>query len=72
MTKLFKLDEIDCAVCAAKAEKKVSKIKGISSAAIDFMSQRLCIETDNYTDELLEEIKSEINKVESDCEVIPL
>ncbi len=36
MTKVFKLDEMDCAVCAAKAEKKVQKVVGVSSASIDF------------------------------------
>lgn len=72
MTKIFKLNEIDCPVCAAKAEKKVEKIKGITTATIDYMTQRLLIETDDFTDELFEEIKKAIAKVESDCEVTPL
>lgn len=72
MLKTFKLNEIDCPVCAAKAEKKVAKIKGISAATIDFMTQKLCIETDCFSDELIAEIKKAINKTEPDCEVTPL
>lgn len=72
MTKFFKLDEMDCAVCAAKAEKKVQKLAGISNATIDFMSQRLFIEADNIDDELISAVKAAVQKVEPDCEVLPL
>ncbi len=72
MTKLFKLDEMDCAVCAAKAEKKVQKVSGVTNATIDFMSQRLCIEAENIDDALIKAVKEAVQKVEPDCGVLPL
>lgn len=72
MTKVFKLDEMDCAVCAAKAEKKVQKVVGVSSASIDFMNQRLVVEADDFGDAIISAVKEAVRKVEPDCEVIPL
>ncbi len=72
MLKIFKLNEICCAVCAAKAEKHVEKIKGIYNANIDFMTQRLAVETEEFSEEIIAEITAAVKKIEPDCEVIPL
>ena len=69
MEKVFKLNEIDCAVCAAKAEKRVSKGKGVTHATVDFMTQRLFVEAQEMNGALIEEIKAAVRKIEPDCEV---
>ena len=69
MEKVFKLNEIDCAVCAAKAEKRVSKVKGVTNATVDFMTQRLFVEAEEMSGALIEEIKAAVRKIEPDCEV---
>ena len=47
MKKVFKLDEVDCANCAAKMEDGIRKIDGVTYAAVSFMAQKLVIEADD-------------------------
>jgi copper chaperone CopZ len=68
MKKVYKLNEIDCANCAKKLEKKIAKIKGVSEASINFMAQKLTIEVDNES--VLDEVKAVCKKFEPDMEVI--
>ena len=46
MKKTFKLQDLDCANCAAKMETAISKIEGVKSASISFMAQKLTIEAE--------------------------
>ncbi|MDD6727311.1 MAG: heavy metal translocating P-type ATPase, partial [Lactimicrobium massiliense] len=43
---VFSVKDIDCADCAARLEKKISGIDGISNVALDFMNSRLSYEAD--------------------------
>lgn len=70
MKKSFRLDEVDCANCAAKMERAINKIDGVNEATISFMTQRLTIETDRPMDEVLDEAQKKINKIESGCRII--
>lgn len=70
MKKSFRLDEVDCANCAAKMERAINKIDGVSEATISFMTQRLTIETDRPMDEVLDEAQKKINKIESGCRIV--
>ncbi len=40
------LDGLDCASCAAKIEAEVCRLAGVTSATVDFVSQKLTLETD--------------------------
>ena len=44
MRKVFKLDEIDCAVCAGKLEDAIKKLDGVQDAKINFLTQKLTLE----------------------------
>ena len=46
MKKKFKLENLDCANCAAKIEEKVKHIDGVDNASVSFMMQKLVIEAD--------------------------
>lgn len=71
MKKKFTLSEIDCANCAAKMEDAINKIDGIEEASINFMAQKLTIECDeNRFDEIIEEVKKVIDKIEPGCEIV--
>lgn len=71
MKKVFKLDEVDCANCAAKMEDGIRKIDGVTYAAVSFMAQKLVIEADDSIfDKVLKEAEKIIKKVEPDCEII--
>ena len=44
MKKVFKLNDLDCANCAAKMEAAIQKLDGVKSATISFMTQKLTLE----------------------------
>lgn len=71
MRKVFKLEDLDCANCAAKMERSIAKIDGVKSANVSFMSQRLTIETDDDNfDNIMQEVVKTCKKVEPDCRII--
>ena len=41
MKKKFKMEELDCANCAAKMEAAIRKIPGVRDASMNFMTQKL-------------------------------
>lgn len=70
MKKSYKLENLCCANCAAKMERKIKKMDGITNADIAFMTQRLNIETEGEPDEILDEVQKVISKIEKDCRII--
>ena len=69
MKKVFKI-EVDCANCAAKVEKAISKIEGVKEVNINFMTQKMLLEADDEKfDELLKLAIKTGKKVEPDFEV---
>lgn len=53
MEKVFIVKGLDCAVCAQNFEDKVSKIKGVEKATMNFMSGKLFVEGDSFEEELI-------------------
>lgn len=71
MKKVFKLEDLDCANCAAKMESKIAKIDGVISANVSFMSQRMTIEAEDAKfDSIMQEVVKVCKKVEPDCKII--
>ncbi|HIU60729.1 MAG TPA: cation transporter [Candidatus Stercoripulliclostridium merdigallinarum] len=71
MKKIYKLEDLDCANCAAKMERAVQKIDGVNSANVSFMTQRMTIDADdNRFDEIMNEVVKVCRKVEPDCRII--
>lgn len=70
-TKVFMLNGLDCANCAAKIETEVKKLEGVTSASADFVSKRLNLETepDVNIPELREKIESIVKKIEPDVKI---
>ncbi|MCI5512879.1 MAG: cation transporter [Clostridia bacterium] len=71
MKKVFLLEGLDCANCAAKIEKAVSELDGVKSASVNFITTKLTIETeeDTVSDEFLKKIKKTAKKTDSDVTV---
>ncbi len=68
MLKKFRLQGLDCAHCAEKIERAVSKIPGVHSAEVVFVTGRLLIDTDEGDfPAVLEQAKKIISRVEKDC-----
>ena len=57
MKKIYKLEDLDCANCAAKMERAVQKIDGVNYVNVSFMTQRMTIDAvDNRFDEIMNEV----------------
>ena len=54
MKKKFKLEDLDCANCAAKMEAAINKIEGVEKATGSFMNQVVAV----------------CKKVEPDCTIL--
>lgn len=71
MKKIYKLEDLDCANCAAKMEAAIKKIDGVGSASVSFMTQKLTIEADeSKLDEILKKAVKVCKKIEPDCKII--
>ncbi len=71
MKKAFKLEDLDCANCAAKMEAAIQKLPGVKSASVSFMTQKMTIEAEDAVfDEVVQAAVKCIAKVEPDCRVI--
>lgn len=46
MRKAFKIEDLDCANCAAKLEKAVAAVDGVKKASVSFMAQKIIIEAE--------------------------
>ena len=44
MKKVYRLQDLDCANCAAKMERAIAKIDGVDSVTVSFMAQKLTLE----------------------------
>ncbi len=71
MKKIYNLEELDCANCAAKMESGIQKIEGVKFASVNFMTQKLTIEADDEAfDKVMKEVVKTCKKIEPDCEII--
>lgn len=71
MKKVFKLEDLDCANCAAKMENAISKIEGIESVNVSFMSQKmiLCADEKKFN-KIIKQVVKICKKIEPDCKII--
>lgn len=71
MKKKFKLEDLDCANCAAKMEESIKKIDGVNDAVVSFMTQKMTVDADDERfDEIMDEVVRVCAKVEPDCQIL--
>ena len=71
MKKKFKLEDLDCANCAAKMEEAIKKKPGVKDANVSFMAQKMTIDAeDEKFDEIMKEVAAVCAKVEPDCRIL--
>lgn len=71
MTKTFKLEELDCANCAAKMESAINNMPEVTSATVSFMTQKLTITADSeITNDLMKKIAKVCKRIEPDCRIL--
>ena len=69
-TKIYMLENLGCAHCAAKMEEKIGEINGIEQVSITFATKQLRI-TAEEPDRYLEEIRKICTSIESQVQVVP-
>ena len=71
MKKKFKLQDLDCANCAAKMEDAIKKIAGVNDASVSFMMQKMTIDAeDDRFEEIMDQVAAACAKVEPDCKIL--
>ena len=68
MIKTYKI-EVDCAHCAQKMEDAVNKLDGVNHATINFLTQKLIVDTEVDLNVLKPQIQKCIQKVDVDAEI---
>ena len=68
----LKLEDLECAHCAAKMEKKIAKLDGVLGCMISFLTQKmkLTLADGVALEAVLPEIVAIVKKIEPDCRVI--
>lgn len=71
MKKTYRLENLDCAACAAKMEAAISKLDGVESVSVNFIMQKLTIEApDERFDDIMKKAVKLCRRVEPDMEII--
>lgn len=71
MRKSFRLDEIDCAVCAGKLQDAIARVPGVDAVSVNFLTQKLTLQaSDDAFDEVLDRVVGLAADLEPDCEII--
>lgn len=70
MQKSFRLQGLCCANCGSKIEHAISKLPGVNSATVNFMTTKLTIEAeDEAMQTVVEKVPAIVNKYEPDVVV---
>ena len=65
----YTVEGIDCPNCAAKLAAQIEKREGISSCKINFLSERLTVESDLSEDEILAIVSEECRAFSKDIKI---
>ncbi|MDR2047492.1 MAG: heavy-metal-associated domain-containing protein [Clostridiales bacterium] len=70
MTKIFRVENLDCANCAAKMEKKIAAIDGVEACSLNFMTGRMSINaSESSMDEIVKLAEKAVKKIEPDAKL---
>lgn len=71
MKKTIKLQDLDCANCAAKIENAISKLDYVNEVKINFMSQKMILDApDDKFDAVFTEAQNIARKIDSGIEFV--
>ena len=70
MKKTYRI-EVDCANCANKMECAATKVPGVESATVNFMTQKMIVSFAENADPaaVMKDVVKACKKVEDDCEI---
>lgn len=71
MRKVFKMEDLDCANCAAKMEDAIRRIEGVESVSVSYITQRLTlVASDDKFDDIVRQAQKVCRRIEPDCRII--
>ena len=71
MKKTYRLEDLDCANCAAKMQNAIERLDGVKSVSISFMTQRMTLEADDAVfEDVLKAAQKAIKRIEPDCTIV--
>lgn len=71
MKKMYMLEDLDCANCAAKMEEAIKKIEGVTYARVSYLAQKLTLEADDAVyDAVLAEVVRTCKRIEPACTIL--
>lgn len=72
MKKVYRLENLDCAQCAAKMESAIGKLDGVKKVSVSFLTQKLTIEVEEEgkLSEVMQKAVSACKKIEPDCSIV--
>ncbi len=71
MKKTYTLQNLGCANCAAKMERKIGALPGVSSCAISFMTAKMWLEADEGSLPAIEQQADNIiRRIERDARLV--
>lgn len=65
MKKIYRVENLECANCAAKMEREIAKLNGVQSASVSFIAQKITLELDEGVD-VEDAVKKICRKIEPD------
>ena len=64
------LEGLECANCAAKMENEISKLDGVNSASVSFMTTKMTLElVEEKFEEIIKQVEKIIKKLEPEVEL---
>ena len=71
MRKSYMLEELDCAICAAKIEQEVGSLAGVNKCSVSLLAQKMTLDiVEEIKDSIEVDVKRIVKKFEPDVEVI--
>ncbi|MBQ8845264.1 MAG: cation transporter [Clostridia bacterium] len=72
MKVIFKIEGLDCPVCASELDNELLKIKEIETVKCDFLTQKVTIETKNSVDldDFFKICLKRVKKFDSDIKLV--
>ncbi len=70
MKKIYMLEDLCCANCAAKIEKKVAALDGVDAASVNFLTTKLVMEVREAAADTVEDaVRKIVRRIEPDVTV---
>lgn len=68
MKKTYKIADLCCANCARKMEDAISKLPGVTTVGINFLTQKMTLEGDDARfDDIVKQAARCVKRIEPDC-----